>query len=85
MFSIGQRINAMPGDGPSTALLRRVEGLKANPPSSDWDGSWHIENSSQRRSLGWHKAADQRDIAAYDAGLSDRRGHGSCFIGSHLF
>ncbi len=36
-------LEAMPGDGPSTALLRRVEGLKASPPSQDWDGSWHIE------------------------------------------
>jgi hypothetical protein len=33
----------MPGDGPSVALLKRVEGLKANPPSQDWDGSWHID------------------------------------------
>jgi len=24
-------------------LLKRVESLKANPPSHDWDGSWHIE------------------------------------------
>ena len=36
-------LQAIPDDGPSTALLRRVEGLKANPPSGDWDGSWHIE------------------------------------------
>jgi adenylate cyclase len=33
----------MPGDGPSMALLKRVESLKVNPPSQDWDGSWHIE------------------------------------------
>jgi class 3 adenylate cyclase len=36
-------LEAMPDDGPSTALIKRVEGLKANPPSPDWDGSWHIE------------------------------------------
>jgi class 3 adenylate cyclase len=36
-------LEVMPGDGPSTALLKRVEGLKANPPSQDWDRSWHIE------------------------------------------
>jgi class 3 adenylate cyclase len=36
-------LEAMPGDGPSTALLKRLEILKANPPSKDWDGSWHIE------------------------------------------
>jgi adenylate cyclase len=36
-------IKAMPGDGPSVALIRRINGLTANPPSADWDGSWHIE------------------------------------------
>jgi adenylate cyclase len=36
-------IKAMPGDGPSVALIRRINGLRANPPSADWDGSWHIE------------------------------------------
>ena len=36
-------LEAMRGDGPSMALLKRVEGLKANPPSQDWDGSWHID------------------------------------------
>jgi len=32
-----------PGDGPSIALLQRIETLRANPPAQDWDGSWHIE------------------------------------------
>ena len=36
-------LEATPGDGPSLALLNRVVSLKANPPSQDWDGSWHIE------------------------------------------
>jgi hypothetical protein len=36
-------LETMPGDGPSMALLSRVESLKANPPSQDWDTSWHIE------------------------------------------
>jgi class 3 adenylate cyclase len=36
-------LEAMRDDGPSMALLKRVEGLKANPPSQDWDGSWHID------------------------------------------
>ena len=36
-------LEAMPGDGPSMALINRIEGLQANPPSDDWDGSWHIE------------------------------------------
>ena len=41
--ALGASLEAMPGDGPSTALLKRVESLKANPPSKDWDGSWHID------------------------------------------
>ena len=36
-------LEAMPGDGASMALINRIEGLQANPPSDDWDGSWHIE------------------------------------------
>jgi len=36
-------LEAMPGDGPSMALLKRVESLEANPPSQDWDGAWHLE------------------------------------------
>src|ERR1700733_11339377 len=34
---------ANPGDGPSIALLQRIQTLRANPPAQDWDGSWHIE------------------------------------------
>ena len=41
--ALNASLEAMPGDGPSMALLRRVESFKANPPSPDWDGSWHIE------------------------------------------
>ena len=41
--AFNKALEAVPGDGPSTALLKRVEGLKANPPSQDWDRSWHIE------------------------------------------
>lgn len=36
-------LEAMPGDGPPTTLIERIKGLKVNPPSGDWDGSWHIE------------------------------------------
>jgi class 3 adenylate cyclase len=36
-------LEALPGDGPSMTLLKRVESFKANPPSNDWDGTWHIE------------------------------------------
>jgi class 3 adenylate cyclase len=36
-------LEAMPGDGPSMALIKRVESLKTIPSSKDWDGSWHME------------------------------------------
>jgi adenylate cyclase len=32
-----------PGDGPSLALLGRIDQLPANVPA-DWDGSWHMEH-----------------------------------------
>jgi class 3 adenylate cyclase len=41
--ALNASLEAVPGDGPSMTLLRRVESLKANPPSPDWDGAWHIE------------------------------------------
>jgi class 3 adenylate cyclase len=41
--ALNAAIEAVPGDGPSLALLRRVESLKADPPSPDWDGAWHID------------------------------------------
>ena len=43
LHAFNEALEALPGDGPSTALLTRVEGLKANPPSQNWDRSWHIE------------------------------------------
>jgi class 3 adenylate cyclase len=41
--ALNASLEAVPGDGPSAAMLRRVESFKANPPPPDWDGSWHIE------------------------------------------
>jgi class 3 adenylate cyclase len=41
--ALNESLGAMPDDGPSKALLKRVESLKANPPSRDWDGAWHID------------------------------------------
>jgi adenylate cyclase len=43
VLALDASLEAMPGDGPSTALLKRVESFKTNPPSQDWDASWHIE------------------------------------------
>lgn len=36
-------LEAVPGDGPSTTLLKRVESLQADPPSIGWDGAWHLD------------------------------------------
>jgi adenylate cyclase len=41
--ALNASLQEMPGDGPSTVLLKRVESHKANPPSKDWDGSWRID------------------------------------------
>jgi len=37
-------LEAVPGDGPSMALIARIEGLAQHPPAADWDGSWHLES-----------------------------------------
>ena len=37
---------AMPGDGPCTALLTRVQSLRNNPPPADWDGSWRLDQKN---------------------------------------
>jgi class 3 adenylate cyclase len=33
-----------PGDGPSLALLARIDHFVANPPAADWDGAWQMEH-----------------------------------------
>ncbi len=35
-------LEIMPTDGPSQALLTRVEGWVTNPPPPDWDGAWRL-------------------------------------------
>lgn len=37
-------LEAVPTDGPSTTLLRRIDHLQEHPPAPDWDGSWRLEN-----------------------------------------
>jgi adenylate cyclase len=37
-------LEAVPEDGPSIALLARVETLSQNPPPANWDGLWHMES-----------------------------------------
>jgi class 3 adenylate cyclase len=36
-------LEAVPSDGPSMALLQRVENFQANPPPTDWDGAWRLD------------------------------------------
>ena len=36
-------LDAVPGDGPSLGLARRVEEFQANPPPADWDGAWRLD------------------------------------------
>jgi len=41
--ALNASLKAMPGDGPSLALLKRIEGFKVTPPPQDWGGSWQLE------------------------------------------
>jgi len=36
-------LDAVPGDGPSKAMLARIDGWIAAPPGPDWDGAWRFE------------------------------------------
>jgi class 3 adenylate cyclase len=36
-------LRALPGDGPSLALIARIESLTQAPPPDDWDGAWRLE------------------------------------------
>ena len=42
---------AAPGDGPCMVLLTRIESLRDNPPPTDWDGSWHLDQKNPRPDL----------------------------------
>jgi adenylate cyclase len=35
--------SANPDDGAALALMERIHAFKANPPTKDWDGAWHLE------------------------------------------
>lgn len=37
-------LEIFPGDGPSLALLARIDQLAANPPAAGWDGAWQMEH-----------------------------------------
>jgi class 3 adenylate cyclase len=42
--AFGAALEAVPGDGPSTALLARIDGFVKNPPAPEWNGSWQLEH-----------------------------------------
>jgi class 3 adenylate cyclase len=37
-------LEVVPNDGPSLALIARIEGFGQNPPAPDWDGAWQLEH-----------------------------------------
>jgi class 3 adenylate cyclase len=39
-------IATAPSDGPSLVLLARAEKFRADPPSTDWDGSWRLDQKT---------------------------------------
>jgi adenylate cyclase len=41
--ALAAALEAIPGDGPSMALARRIEGFRTNPPAETWDGAWRAE------------------------------------------
>jgi class 3 adenylate cyclase len=37
-------LEAVPGDEPSLAFIRRIDGFKKDSPAADWDGSWRFDH-----------------------------------------
>jgi class 3 adenylate cyclase len=37
-------LEAVPGDQPSLAFIRRIDGFEAKPPEESWDGSWRFDH-----------------------------------------
>jgi hypothetical protein len=37
-------LEAVPGDQPSIAFIRRIDGFEVNPPADGWDGSWRFDH-----------------------------------------
>ncbi len=42
--SFDAALEAVPNDGPSLALLARIEGFAQNPPAPGWNGAWQLEH-----------------------------------------
>jgi class 3 adenylate cyclase len=37
-------LDAVPGDGPSAAMIARINAFVQDPPAPDWNGSWQLEH-----------------------------------------
>jgi class 3 adenylate cyclase len=37
-------LEAVPGDEPSLAFIRRIDGFEKDSPAADWDGSWRFDH-----------------------------------------
>ena len=37
-----QCLEVRPNDGPSQVLIERIQMLRQNPPSKDWNGTWQL-------------------------------------------
>jgi uncharacterized protein HemY len=42
--AFGAALEAVPDDGPSMTLLKRIDALQKDPPDAGWNGSWRLEN-----------------------------------------
>jgi hypothetical protein len=42
--AFAQAMAAVPGDGPSTAFVARIDRFKDSPPPEAWDGAWHLDH-----------------------------------------
>jgi class 3 adenylate cyclase len=41
--ALGAALQAVANDGPSCALLKRIDDLESKPPAADWDGAWQMD------------------------------------------
>ena len=42
--SLRAALQIAPNDGPSLALLKRIDDFQTSPPASNWDGVWHMDH-----------------------------------------
>jgi len=59
-------LEASPRDGPSRALLSRIDNLRGKPPPPDWDGSWPLSEYPSMSSA--PREAYQRTMRKDDSG-----------------